>query len=51
LLFTTGAFECKFVFATVPCSSEAASVIVPGDSNCDSESDGKDYISGTDDES
>lgn len=40
LLFTTGAFECKFVMATVPCAGE----------NYSAADDDDDYISATEDE-
>ena len=59
LLFTTGAFECKFVMATVPCAVDTANVIVASNpaeiesvheaSDSDSEND-DDYISATEDE-
>ena len=57
LLFTTGAFECKFVMATVPCAVDAANVIVASNPDAiesvhdasDSDSD-DDYISATEDE-
>lgn len=49
MLFTTGAFQCKFVMATANVQSERDSEVVV--ESVDYEADSEEYISGTEDES
>lgn len=49
MLFTTGAFQCKFVMATANVQSERDSEVIVKEVDSDTESE--EYISGTEDES